>query len=261
MPNMPWPLLKASLNQAIDACGDAALNLLFPPQCAFCQKELPAPPAGELSLCAACRSKLWPAEGLRCPRCGGSVPSAVDLNERCHHCRDQRFYFETATAIGVHRGDLRDAVLAAKHETREPLAYALGGLLWTLRGEEIAGWRPDVVVPIPMHWWRRFRRGVNSPELLARALAAKLRIPALPRMLRRQRSTVPQGSLPPGKRWTNLRGALCMGRGYHCQAARVLVVDDVLTTGATANEAARVLRKAGAASVCVAVVSRGEGDD
>ena len=261
MSSTSWRGLKASLRQSIDNCGRATLNLLFPPQCAFCLKELLAPQPGEPSLCAACRSKLSPGEGLRCSRCGGSVPRPVAPNERCHHCRDQRFYFEAVTAIGVHRGDLREAVLAAKHETREPLAYALGGLLWAARGDEIAGWRPDVVAPIPMHWMRRFRRGLNSPELLAQTMAAKLRIPALPRMLRRRRSTLPQGSLPPTKRWTNLRGALRLARGYDCQAARVLVVDDVLTTGATANEAARVLRKAGAASVCVAVVSRGEGED
>jgi len=119
----------------------------------------------------------------------------------------------------------------------------------------------DVVLPVPMHWLRRLARGVNGPHLLAEVLAARLHLPLESRLLRCQRATRKQGTLMPTERRRNVRRAYRATPGRKLAGARVLLVDDVMTTGATANEIARVLRRAGAASVSLAVLARGVGFD
>ncbi len=109
-----------------------------------------------------------------------------------------------------------------------------------------------------MHWVRRLARGTNAPEVLAERLAQRLGVPFFP-LLARRRHTAPQSSLPRAARLTNLRRAFRLRPSYHCQGARVLLVDDVLTTGTTCGEAASTLLRRGAASVSVAVLARAEG--
>src|SRR5262249_45683017 len=116
----------------------------------------------------------------------------------------------------------------------------------------------DAIVPIPMHWTRRVVRGTNSPEFLAAELSARLGAQVM-RLLVRRRRTQPHGSLSRRKRYRNIRGALAIRKGYHLEDAKILLVDDILTTGVTCNEAARVLKKTGATSVAVAVIARAEG--
>jgi len=109
---------------------------------------------------------------------------------------------------------------------------------------------------VPMHWRRRWQHGTNSAALLAEQLARRLRVPLAVGLLRRDRNTLPQFSLPPSERPANVRSAFSVRPSYHLDRACVLVVDDILTTGATCSEASRVLRRAGATHVAVAVVGR-----
>jgi predicted amidophosphoribosyltransferase len=118
---------------------------------------------------------------------------------------------------------------------------------------------PDLVAAVPMHWRRRLLRGTNSPEVLARHLARHLRIPLAVRMLVRGRNTLPQADLTPGERFQNVLGAFRLGAGYDLRGARVVLVDDILTTGATCSEAAKVFKRAGAAMVVAVVAARAEG--
>jgi ComF family protein len=148
-----------------------------------------------------------------------------------------------------------------KHRRGEPLAAALTELLVRRRGQDLEDFRPDVVVPVPMHWWRRLGRGFNSPDVLAERLARVLRVPLALGLLVRRRNTVPQMRLAPKMRFQNLRGALQLRAGEAIAGRRVLLVDDILTTGATCSEAARVLKQAGAVWVGVAVLARAEGPD
>ena len=110
-----------------------------------------------------------------------------------------------------------------------------------------------------MYWTRRLFRGTNSPEILARHLARHLGIPLAGGMLIRCRNTLPQAHLPPGKRFQNVLGAFRLGAPYDLRGAKVVLVDDILTTGATCSEAAKVFKRAGAAMVVAAVVARAEG--
>jgi ComF family protein len=147
-----------------------------------------------------------------------------------------------------------------KRPTGEGLAIAVAHLLADHTGSQLVEFEPDVVVPIPMHWTRRLVRGTNSAETLAEVLARRGRLPIARRLLVRLRKTLPQFNLHPGERVRNIRGAFRVRAGYHLDAARVLLVDDILTTGATCSEASRVLLAAGAAQTTVAVVARAEGE-
>jgi ComF family protein len=164
-------------------------------------------------------------------------------------------------ALGRYRGDLSSAIVHTKLKHKEPLTLALARLLFDRRREAIVQLRADMVAPLPMHWLRRWRRGVNGPDLLAEVLAAKLRVPMKFRLLKRARLTTPQTDCSPSERRSNQRQSFRLRRGARIQGQRILLVDDVLTTGATTNEAAKILLKSGAQSVFVAAIARGIGDD
>jgi len=159
-------------------------------------------------------------------------------------------------AIGPYQGLLREAVLRTKQAPQVPLAHALAHLLWDTQADALRQLQADVLIPIPLHWTRRFWRGTNSPDTLGESLATQLRIPIANHLLRRRRSTRPQWMLTPAARATNVRGALAVRPHPDLQGACVLLLDDILTTGATCHEAARRLRRAGAQQVHVAVFAR-----
>jgi len=181
--------------------------------------------------------------------------------ESCGWCRAARLQFDRVVVLGAYRGELREAVLRMKHPGSEPLSAAMGRVYNNYRGDLVASLRPDVIVPIPMHWSRRLARGTNSPDILADCLARYLRVPLAAGLLSRCRNTLPQNNLSPTKRFRNVRGAFQLGASYLLGNVRVLLVDDILTTGATCSEAARLLKQAGASMVGVAVLARAEGDD
>jgi len=156
---------------------------------------------------------------------------------------------------------LRDAVLRMKQIRNEHLMLAMGDLLAENVSTTDFGAIPDLLVPIPTHWTRRLVRGCNVPDVLAESMARRLRIPMAQDLLWCRRKTRKQGTLLPNERRTNVRGAFAVSVGYVLDGAHLLVVDDVMTTGATANEAAKVLRRAGASKASIAVVARGVGFD
>jgi ComF family protein len=167
--------------------------------------------------------------------------------------------FDGVYPLGRYDGELRDVVLKTKRLSSEALSLNVGRLLAERLRDKIVAFRPDAVVPIPMHWLRRFRRGVNSPELIADVLGRKLGIPVV-RMLARRRYTRPQKDLLPRERFRNVRGAFGLPRWRRRRSkdARIMLVDDILTTGATCSEAAGLLKQAGAAAVAVAIVARAD---
>jgi ComF family protein len=146
-----------------------------------------------------------------------------------------------------------------KRPFHEPLARTVGRLL----GETVLErWprRPfTCVLPVPMHRTRRFARGIHTAAVLAEYLAQTIRVPMNPRLLLSRRKTKKQGTLTPAERDRNVRGAFRVSAGYDITDAHLLLVDDIMTTGATVSESARQLKRARAASVSVAVVARGTG--
>ena len=144
-----------------------------------------------------------------------------------------------------------------KHERHERLALAVGSLLAERVGEPMAS--ADAIVPMPMMWRRRLVRQINAPELMAAAMGRRLGIRLEIEVLAWRRNVALQGSLLPGARRKNVAGAIRIRSGCNLRGAHILLVDDTMTTGATANAAARALRLAGATRVSVAVAARGIG--
>jgi ComF family protein len=194
-----------------------------------------------------------------CRRCGSRRGGEQPADGGCPVCRDADFAFDRLIALGSYDEGLRDAVLRMKRPSQDAISLAVGRLLAARCQELLADERPSLIVPIPMHWARRLRRGGNSPELLAGCLAESVGAPARRRVLVRCRHTSPQWPLTPQQRHANVRGAFRVRRPAAVKDARVLLVDDILTTGATCSEAARLLKAAGAATVAVAVVARASG--
>ncbi|REK17979.1 MAG: ComF family protein [Planctomycetota bacterium] len=233
------------------------LDLVFPPGCACCQVEIDAgisPP-----LCSACREGLHDPRPA-CPRCG-VVLTRGDAQAPCPRCREVKFRFGSVIRLGSYQGLLRSAVLQTKRPQSRLLAAALADLLAGVNAARLAELAPEVVVPVPMHWTRRIWRGTNCPETIAARLAGHLGVPARTGLLARRRRTVPQASLSPSRRKANVRGAFRAAKHPDLPGARVLLVDDIMTTGATLDEASRTLAGRGAAVVGVAVLARAEGPD
>ena len=226
----------------------AGIDAVFPPTCAACDTSLDTSEHG--LLCKACRTEMVDARPA-CPRCGS--PAAP---ESCGQCREQRLHFGGVVRLGTYEKTLREAVLRIKRREHRALAMALSELLSNERREQLIEWRLDAVVPVPMHWSRRLWRGVNSPSTIARRLASDLKIPMADHLLARRRRTAPQARLSPRKRMANVRGAFRAATHHELPGSRLLLVDDIMTTGATVNEAAKELVRAGAEFVAVAVVAR-----
>ncbi len=240
-------------------------NLLFPAQCRFCQVLLPVGQARRLPLCRSCVDLLVSPDSGLCRRCAAPVPlhwqtsGHWQTSAHCPLCVGDRYFFRSVVALGAYRADLKRAVLAMKATSGEPLAKALGMLLAGRVCRLSASLPFDRVVPIPMHWQRRVRRGIQTSRGLAVEIGRTFAIPVDRHLLYCRRKTRKQGTLRPSERRRNMRGAYSVSSGYDITDARLLLVDDVMTTGATVNEAARTLRRAGARSVAVAVVARGTG--
>ncbi len=231
------------------------LDLIYPPVCNLCGEAL-AEEADDL--CDPCRRGLLSDFHSTCPRCAATVGPHSALTDRCLQCRDESFPFAAAVRLGPYAERWRDAVLRLKHGSGEGLAEALGRLWVRQAATSLKRLQAEVVVPVPLHWWRRFRRGYNQSEALARTLGRELGLPCRPRWLRRIRHTPLQTLQSPTARRENVRGAFRARRRPELAGRTILLVDDVMTTGSTCREAARALKSAGAGQVVVAVVARAE---
>ncbi len=223
-------------------------RLLLPALCAFCRTALRD---GETGLCAACRGDL-PTNAPACPAC--ALPLASDPGAApCARCQSKPLPIETVVAPLRYAFPVDRAIQALKFRGRlefvPVLAPAMAAAL------EAATLAVDCIVPVPLHWTRHASRGFNQATELARPVAAALGL-SLFRRVRRPRRTPPQSGLAAGHRRANVRGAFRVNG--ELDAAHVLIVDDVMTTGATVVELARCLRAAGASRVSVLVAARAE---
>ncbi|MGH7136677.1 MAG: phosphoribosyltransferase family protein [Pirellulales bacterium] len=256
---MPLTMRAKAIRTGLTFAGHAgrAINdLLFPARCALCDGELET--AHEPLLCAACQFRLVPAAPPRCPRCALTLRQALVTDEGCPQCVGERFHFSRAWTIGDYAGELREAVLRMKQACEEPLSAALADFAWNRIGAELLAWRPDFVAPVPMHWLRRWFRGTNSPATLAELLARRLNCRLAASLIVRRRFTRSQSGLSPPERLANVRGAFRLRRPAKAAGKSMLLIDDVLTTAATTNEIARLLMRAGASAVGVAVIARAD---
>ena len=226
----------------------AALDLVFPAVCPLCATRLG--PGRRDPLCAACWASFERLTPPFCDCCGVPMPSAT--RPRCAACAEMPPPFDYAHAAAAYGDSVREAVHALKFGGRRSLAGPLGDLVvdhCAARAD-----RPDVLVPVPLARRRERERGFNQALLLAERIGERVGVPVRARWLVRLRATAAQSDLSAAERRGNVAGAFA---GSSAVAGRhVVIVDDVVTTGATVAECARALRAAGASRIGVIAVAR-----
>ena len=240
--------------QSARTLGDGLLQLVYPNICWICQQRQAEPRDG---VCAGCELALSHDPFPTCPRCCSTVGPYVNLSQGCANCKDESYAFDQAVRLGPYDNLLRTTILLMKTPGGADLTEVVGALWARHAATRLSDTHLDAVVPVPLHWTRRWRRGFNQSEVLARALAKELGVRCHPSWLRRTHRTAPQTRQTPAQRRSNVHNAFQARPGLNLADQAVLLVDDVLTTGATAHEAARALRQARPARILVAVLAHG----
>ena len=236
----------------------SVFSVFFPSDCRFC--GIPLVNISRLPVCRECLDSIEPIRVPQCVQCGERLLPAQLLmgDARCHGCREFEPDFDRAVSCGEYAGALRGLIHLLKYDNVLPAAPVLGAKL----AEAIAQLQPwgdalPLLVPVPLHHSKRSERGFNQAELIVRSAHKHLPQPLeVASVLKRQRATHSQVGLTREERIANLRDAFRVIAPDRVKGRTVIVVDDVMTTGTTISECARVLKKAGAERVWAATVAR-----
>src|SRR2546423_2204684 len=231
---------------------EAATSLLYPPLCALCGGKTQA---GEY-LCEQCEAKAMRIVAPFCQQCSEPFEGAIATAFTCANCAHRTMHFDAAVAAYRGRGVVRQIIHEFKYGRQIHLQHLVARWLCAaLDDERLRGRKFDVIIPVPLHPSRQRERGFNQAKLIAQLLSVDSSIPAKP-LLKRVRYTTTQTALDRAERMENLHNAFRLRKKADVRALRVLLVDDVLTTGSTLSECARVLKRAGALSVYAATAAR-----
>ncbi len=230
------------------------LDMLYPRSCIGCGK--PSPGTFRY-ICWDCWSDASRIEPPFCSLCGDPVAGTIEHDFICYACSAEKPAFDRARSAVRYDGVVGEALRQLKYEKGLWLAADMAELLLNCLKAEYPGQSFDLVVPVPLYHTRRRERSYNQSEVLAVELARRMKVKNASRTLRRIRPTATQTNLTAARRLSNVQNAFHHGRGNRLAGRRVLLVDDVMTTGATVNACARALRNGGAESVHVLTVARG----
>lgn len=230
----------------------AAVSLLYPPTCAICRKHVRA---GEY-LCNGCEAKIIRIVPPFCDKCSEPFAGAINSAFTCANCAHRTIYFDAAVAAYRGRGIVRDVIHEFKYNRQIYLRHLVARWLRAAFDDErLRAQRFDVIVPVPLHPARQRERGFNQAALLGEAMSTHTSISCRP-LLERIRYTTTQTALDRSERMENLHNAFRLRKNADVRGLQVLLIDDVLTTGSTLSECARVLKRAGASSVHAATAAR-----
>jgi ComF family protein len=240
---------------------DSLASVLFPAPCAICSQTLTT--ASRIPVCAQCLDELERISDPICACCGRPLVAAPSqkaatavVELRCRLCRTDFYGFDRARSFAVYNRALSEVILLLKYERVTSIAGWFGERLAQLALEPGPGWHADVVVPVPLHRDRRRERGYNQAELIAKPVARRLNVRLDANLLIRTKPRPPQLVLSRAEHWNSVRGAYATREGMKIDNLRILLVDDVLTTGATLDACSRALKKAGASAVFGLTVGR-----
>ncbi|HKS31049.1 MAG TPA: ComF family protein [Chthoniobacterales bacterium] len=230
----------------------AIVSLFYPALCAVCH----APVVRGDYVCQDCLDKAQRIVAPLCAKCSEPFPGAIDREFTCANCADRTLAFNAAVAAYRSRGVVRFVILQFKYNRQLHLRHPVAE--WLQEAMSDARLRDrnfDCVVPVPLHPARFRERGFNQAELLAKILGQRINL-TVSRALERTRYTTTQTAFDRVERMENLRGAFRLRKRIDMRGLQVLLVDDILTTGSTLSECARVLREAGAHSVYAVTAAR-----
>jgi len=234
---------------------NVSLGFFYPEICQLCGEQRAM--AREGYVCVRCRSHVRFIKPPFCARCG--LPFEGDLTTpfECANCREMELHFSSARSVVVARGLMREIIHRYKYQRALWFEPFLSGLLLRETVPALRGQHWDLIVPVPLHPLKQREREFNQAERLAVHLGAAAKIPVNRKLLRRAVFTSTQTRLTRPQRAANMRGAFAMCPGARLDGERVILVDDVFTTGATTSACAQALLAAGAGDVCVWTVARG----
>ena len=231
---------------------EAVVSLLYPPVCAICGENV----RGGEYLCNRCEAKVVRIVAPFCQKCSEPFQGSITSEFTCANCAHRTIYFEAAVSAYRGRGIVREIIHEFKYGRQIHLRHLVARWLQAaLDDERIRGSRFDIIVPVSLHATRLRERGFNQASLLAASLSAKTSIPSK-RVLERIRYATTQTALDRSERMENLHNAFRLRKNANVRGLRVLLIDDVLTTGSTLSECARILKRAGALSVYAATAAR-----
>jgi ComF family protein len=230
----------------------AVASLFYPPVCASCPANVTS---GEY-LCPECEDKITRIVPPFCEKCSEPFSGAITNPFDCANCAHRRLYFDAAVSAFRSRGIVRKIILDFKYKRQIHLRHLVASWLFAaLEDHRLRRREFDLIVPVPLHPAKERDRGFNQAALLAGLLSERMSLPMRP-VLERIRHTTTQTAFDRAERMQNLHGAFRLRKNANVRQLRVLVIDDVLTTGSTLSACARVLRKAGAACIYAATAAR-----
>ena len=226
------------------------LDLLYPQTCYFCGK------ISKDKLCQSCCEKVIYIEEPRCKKCG--KPIRYEEKELCYDCQQNDTYYEQGKSLWLHQGAVKWSVYQFKYHNRRIYGRFYAEELYRLYGKKLEDWRIDVIIPIPLHPKRRRKRGYNQAEIIAKHLGRISGIRVDRKAVVRVNDTKPQKQLNPKERKRNLQRAFRVHKNWE-PVKRILLIDDIYTTGNTIDAVAKVLKEKGACKVWFLTISIGQG--
>jgi ComF family protein len=230
------------------------IGFLFPGRCRACGALIRD--ASNPYICPACWSALRFPEGKLCPRCGAELGGREGESQVCDPCEAGENLFDKGLWVCGYNEAMRSAIHTLKYERKSRMARFLSDLMVSSIGEFMEEAKAEVLLPVPIHRKKLREREFNQASLLAKGIGKVYNIPVVEGCLVRDRETPPQSQLDREGRRSNVRGAFKVADAKKVSGKSVMLVDDIYTTGATANECCRVLIEAGVRSVYVLTLAR-----
>jgi competence protein ComFC len=234
---------------------NVGLGFLYPESCQICGEERATTREG--FVCRHCWTQVRFIRPPFCERCGLPYPGDLTTPFECANCREMELHFHSARSAVVARGMVREVIHRYKYHRALWFEPFLADLLVREAKPDLSGQRWDFIVPVPLYPVKQREREFNQAERLAVRLSVATNIPVNKKLLRRVMPTATQTLLTREQRAKNMRGAFAVHRDSGLDGERIVLVDDVFTTGATTSACAKALRDAGAGDICVWTVARG----
>ncbi len=233
------------------------IRMLYPKKCPVCENVLPDIPGREgRNICLKCNEKLHYIGALHCLKCGKQIYSANE--EYCSDCKNKKHLFRQGVGVFSYDENIKYAMYRFKYSNRREYASFFGESIASRHGHFIRRWKPQVIIPVPMYRFKYYQRGYNQAGLVADVLGKELGIPVEHKLLIRSRQTRAMKELNEEERMKNLQNAFKITTNI-VKYKKILLVDDIYTTGSTMDACSEVLLEGGAEEIYCASVCIGNG--
>ncbi len=234
-----------------DSLFEVVLDILYPRHCAVCDELLPF---GGGLICGECEKKLFPVSGPRCMKCGRMLNS--DREEYCSDCREVIHFYDRAFSVFVYNDVMQQSIFRFKYRGKQEYADFYAESIYRFLWREIGSFGADALIPVPLHKDRQIKRGYNQASLIAKKLSKFTGIRVEDDLVQRVAATRPQKNLNREERRKNLKRAFLLSQNI-VKLTRVIIVDDIYTTGSTVDEMSLLLKEAGVREIYVVTVCSG----